>query len=110
MSVGQVAQLPARSFCAAKLLVQSYVHSGHDFRHVSAKLMQASLALAAPKIQSAEARSRFKFLPTEGGGAAVQSSKSFLQIFTYFLYATRRNLLNHRYRGKSLNLKRALRI
>ena len=31
--------------------VQGYVHSGHDFRHDSAKLMQASLALAAPKIQ-----------------------------------------------------------
>ena len=29
-----------------------YVHSGHDFRRDSAKLMQASLALAAPKIQS----------------------------------------------------------
>ena len=80
-----MAWLPARSFCAAKLPVQSYVHSGHDFRHVSAKLMQASLALAAPKIQSAEARSRFKFLPTEGGGAAVQSSKFKVQVFAHRL-------------------------
>ena len=31
-------------------MVQTYVHSVHDFRHDSAKLMQASLALAAPKI------------------------------------------------------------
>ena len=31
-----------------------YVHSGHDFRRDSAKLMQASLALAAPKIQSSK--------------------------------------------------------
>jgi hypothetical protein len=45
--------------------------------------MQASLALAAPKIQSAEARSRFKFLPTEGGGAAVQSSKFKVQSLSY---------------------------
>ena len=40
------------------LKVQSYVHSGHDFRHDSAKLMQASLALAAPKIQMRYARSK----------------------------------------------------
>ena len=32
--------------------VPGYVHPGHDFRRDSAKLMQASLALAAPKIQS----------------------------------------------------------
>ena len=50
------------------LKVQSYVHSGHDLRHerlrvgasagISAKLMQASLALAAPKIQMRYARSK----------------------------------------------------
>ena len=47
-----------------------YVHSGHDFRHDSAKLMQASLALAAPKIQM---RYRtFKSCPQKAAELLVQ--------------------------------------
>ena len=58
--------------------VPSYVLSGHDFRRDSAKLMQASLALAAPKIQGskfkcATAHSR---LPTEGSKLQVPSSNA----------------------------------
>ena len=39
----------------------NYVLSGHDFCRDSAKLMQASLALAAPKIQSSECNDAFLF-------------------------------------------------
>ena len=38
-----------------KAVPTSYVHSGHDFCRDSVKLIQASLTLTAPKIQSSNA-------------------------------------------------------
>ena len=49
---------------SSKFQVQGYVLSGHDFRRDSAKLMQASLALAAPKIQGSKLPTDFhRFTP-----------------------------------------------
>ena len=69
---------------SSKFQVQSYVHSGHDFRRDSAKLMRASLALAAPKIQSSnlqagvtsmKAYHTSQFSTLRGSGAAGSKFK-----------------------------------